>query len=428
MDSTQPAPRLWVLSFVALVGTMAIMSFVAVVGPITRLFGLADWHAGLALTAGGVLWTLTARRWGKLSDRVGRKRVLVVSLAAYAVTYLLLAVMVDAALGHPPALAVSLAVLVGARALVGLFYAAVPTVAAAAVADQAPPGKRASSMARLGAANAVGLVAGPVVAGWIATYDIALALYAAALMPLAALGMILWKLPETRPADAAPEQARQQPEPASDTAPRQTPRAGFFDLRLRLPLAAMFVAIMAVATTQSTVGFLMLDRLSLSPAEGAAAAGYALTALGAGLILAQSTMMRLEWPPLRWLLIGAVLAGAGFGSVAVLGTGWLIFLAFGLAGLGMGLVRPSIQALTADCVEAHEQGAAAGTVASMQGLAMTLGPLVGTLLYGLSPAVPYLLVGSLLLALALILWRRHASRSAAQTAAQTATSRSGAAS
>lgn len=408
MDSTQPPPRLWVLSFVALVGTMGIMSFVAVVGPITRLFGLADWHAGLALTAGGVFWTLSARRWGKLSDRVGRKRVLVFSLAAYCVTYLMLAVLVDAALGHPPALAVSLAVLVGARALVGLFYAAVPTVAAAAVADQAPTGKRASSMARLGAANATGLIAGPVVAGWIATYDIALALYAAALMPLAALGMILWKLQETRPPEAASDK---EPE---NVAPEQKPSAGFLDPRLRLPLAAMFVAIMAVATTQSTVGFLMLDRLSLSPAEGAKAAGYALTALGIGLIVAQTVMMRLQWPPVRWLLLGALLAGAGFGSVAVLGTGWLIFIAFGLAGLGMGLVRPSIQALTADCVEAHEQGAAAGTAASMQGFAMTMGPLVGTLLYGLSPAVPYVLVGVLLLALALMVWRRHVSPAASQ--------------
>lgn len=423
MDLQQSSSRFRVLGFVALVGTMAIMSFVAVVGPITRLFGLADWHAGLALTAGGVLWTLTARRWGKLSDRVGRKRVLIFSLAAYAVTYLLLAVMVDAALGDPPALAVSLAVLVGARALVGLFYAAVPTVAAAAVADQAAPGKRASAMARLGAANAVGLVAGPVIAGWIATYDIALALYAAALMPLAALGMIIWKLPETWPSAPAPSAEPPPGEPAD-----KKPSVGVFDPRLRLPLLAMFIAIMAVATTQSTVGFLMLDRLSLSSAEGAKAAGYALTALGAGLILAQSTMMRLEWPPLRWLLVGAVLAGAGFGSVAVLSAGWLIFLAFGLAGLGMGLVRPSIQALTADCVDAHEQGAAAGTVAAMQGFAMTVGPLVGTLLYTLSPGVPYLLVGGLLLALAFVLWRRHVVQSAAKPAARSATSRSGAAS
>lgn len=396
-------PRLWVLSFVALVGTMAIMSFVAVVGPLVRLFGLADWHAGLALTAGGVCWMLSAGRWGRLSDRVGRKRVLMTALAAYAATFLVLAVAVDAALGHPPAVAVSLAVLVGARALVGLFYAAVPTIAAAAVADQAASGKRASAMARLGAANAIGLVAGPVVAGWIATYDLALALYAAALMPVLALGLIAWKLPETVP--NVTQQASSTAKPAEKTAKK--PAVGFLDARLRLPLCAVFVAMMAVATTQSTVGFLVIDRLGLSLAEGAKAAGYALTALGAGLILAQSTMMRIEWPPTRWLLVGALLASAGFGAVGVLGSTWLMLAAFGLAGLGMGLVRPAVQALTADSVEAHEQGAAAGTVAAMQGFAMTVGPLVGTLLYGLSSSVPYLLVGLLLLLLALVIWRHH---------------------
>ncbi|MGP9551794.1 MULTISPECIES: MFS transporter [unclassified Halomonas] len=409
MDLHQPAPRLWVLSFVALVGTMAIMSFVAVVGPLVRLFGLADWHAGLALTAGGVLWTLSAGRWGRLSDRVGRKRVLMTALAAYAATYLILAVAVDAALGHPPAVAVSLAVLVGARALVGLFYAAVPTIAAAAVADQAASGKRASAMARLGAANAIGLVAGPVVAGWIATYDLALALYAAALMPVLALGLIAWKLPETVPSVAKPSFSGAENAEKLANKAAEKPAVGFLDVRLRLPLCAIFMAIMAVATTQSTVGFLVIDRLGLSLAEGARAAGYALTALGAGLILAQSTMMRIEWPPTRWLLIGALLASTGFGSVGVLSSTWLMLAAFGLAGLGMGLVRPAVQALTADSVEAHEQGAAAGTVAAMQGFAMTVGPLVGTLLYGLSSGAPYLLVGFLLLLLALVIWRQPSS-------------------
>ena len=82
--------------------------------------------------------------------------------------------------------------------------------------------------------------------------------------------------------------------------------------------------------------------------------------------------------------------------------------AFVLAGMGMGLVRPAVQALTADCVEAHEQGAAAGTVASMQGFAMIVGPLAGTLLYRVSPAAPYTLVVVLLLLLALAVWRYHA--------------------
>lgn len=401
MGSHQSAPNLWVLNFVALVGTMAIMAFVAVVGPVVRLLGLADWHAGLALTAGGVLWMLSAHRWGRLSDRVGRKRVLIISLGAYAITYLVLAVSVDVALGSPPAIAVSLAILVGARALVGLFYAAVPTLTAASVADQVAPGKRASAMAKLGTANAIGLVAGPVVTGWVAVYDIALALYAATLMPVLALVLIAWKMPETKP-EAGPDVVASGGQPAA-----VKPIVGYTDARLRLPLAAMFAAMIAVAVTQSTVGFLMLDRLELSLSDGAKTAGYALTALGAGLIFSQSLMMRITWPPTRWLQIGTFVASAGFGSIALLSSAWPMLGAFALAGMGMGFVRPAIQALTADCVEAHEQGAAAGTVASMQGFSMIVGPLAGTLLYRLSPGAPYLLVVTLLLLLALAVWRHQ---------------------
>lgn len=420
----QPKPQLWVLNFVALVGTMAIMSFVAVVGPVVRLLGLADWHAGLALTAGGVLWMLSARRWGKLSDKVGRKRVLLISLAAYALTYLVLAVAVDFALTSPPAIAVSLAILVGTRALVGLFYAAVPTITAAAVADQVAPGKRASAMAKLGTANAVGLVAGPMVAGWIAMFDMALALYVATAMPVLAMAVIAWKLPETKPSlkpeakSAAAIDVNQPP-----LKPLAKASVDIFDPRLRLPLAAVFVALVAVAITQATVGFLVIDRFHLSLSEGAKTAGYALTAIGGGLIFSQSLMMRIHWSPTRWLLIGCFLASAGFAAVvlpwaAVLASAlplsvsppsvWPMLSAFVLAGMGMGLVRPAVQALTADCVEAHEQGAAAGTVASMQGFAMIVGPLAGTLLYRVSPAAPYSLVVVLLLLLAVAVWRYHA--------------------
>lgn len=427
----KPKPQLWVLNFVALVGTMAIMSFVAVVGPVVRLLGLADWHAGLALTAGGVLWMLSARRWGKLSDKVGRKRVLLVSLAAYAITYLVLAVAVDFALTSPPAIAVSLAILVGTRALVGLFYAAVPTITAAAVADQVAPGKRASAMAKLGTANAVGLVAGPMVAGWIAMLDMALALYVATAMPVLAMAVIAWKLPETKPSlkpEAKPDTNLEAKPTAIDAhqpplKPMAKASVDIFDPRLRLPLAAVFVALVAVAITQATVGFLVIDRFHLSLSEGAKTAGYALTAIGGGLIFSQSLMMRIHWSPTRWLLIGCFLASAGFAAVVlpwatVLGSAlplsvsppsvWPMLSAFVLAGMGMGLVRPAVQALTADCVEAHEQGAAAGTVASMQGFAMIVGPLAGTLLYRVSPAAPYSLVVVLLLLLAVAVWRYHA--------------------
>lgn len=376
------------LVFAALAGTMAMMSFVAVIGPVVRLLGLAEWHAGLSVTAAGVLWMLSARRWGMLSDRIGRKRVLLIALAAYAVIYVVMAVFVDRALQSPPALWVSVLALVGTRALIGLFYAAVPPTAAALVADEAAPGQRAGAMAKLGSANALGMVLGPAAAGWIAFQHLSLTLYIAALLPVLAFAVIAWRLPAHAP--AAPSQG----------GPR--PRLAWGDARLRLPVLAVFAAMISVTIAQVTVGFFAIDRLRLSPADGARVAGLALTAVGVGLILAQVLVMKLSHvPPRRWIALGALIAAIGFGSVAAVATSWQLLLAYAVAAFGMGFVFPNFQALAADSVEANEQGAAAGTVAAVQGLGMVIGPMVGTLMYQWSPSAPYLLVGVLLLVLAM---------------------------
>ncbi len=375
------------LVFAAWVGTMAMMAFVAVIGPVVRLLGMSEWHAGLSVTAAGVLWMLSARRWGALSDRIGRRRVLLIALAAYAVIYIVMAVFVDTALQAPPAVWLSVLVLVGTRALVGLFYAAVPPTAAALVADEAAPGQRAGAMAKLGSANALGMVIGPAAAGWVAFHDLALTLYVAALLPVLALLVIAWRLPSAPP-------------PA---APASGPRAAlaWHDRRLRLPVMAVFAAMISVTIAQVTVGFFAIDRLQLAPAAGARMAGLALTAVGAGLILAQMLVMTFKtMPPRRWIALGAVISGVGFAAVSLVQAPWQLLATYALAAFGMGFVFPSFQALAADSVQAHEQGAAAGAVASVQGLGMVIGPMVGTLLYRAAPSAPYLLVGLVLLGLA----------------------------
>jgi len=386
MRSTPSVPGLPALVFAALAGTMAMMSFVAVVGPVVRLLGLSEWHAGLSVTAAGVLWMLSARRWGGLSDRIGRKRVLVIALLAYAVIYIVMALFVDTALRSPPAVWFSVLALVGTRALVGLFYAAVPPTAAALVADAAPPGERAGVMAKLGSANALGMVIGPAAAGWVAYQNLSLTLYVAALLPLLALGAVAWGLPSA----AAPAAAADRP--------RST--LAWHDARLRLPVLAVLLAMISVTIAQVTVGFFAIDRLRLSPADGARMAGLALTAVGVGLILAQIGVMKLKGvPPRRWIAVGALVSGIGFASVALVQAPWQLLATYAVAAFGMGFVFPSFQALAADSVDAHEQGAAAGAVASVQGFGMVIGPMVGTLLYRVAPALPYLLVGVLLLAL-----------------------------
>lgn len=388
MHARPVVPGLPALVLAALIGTMAMMSFVAVIGPVVRLLGLSEWHAGLSVTAAGVLWMLAARRWGQLSDRIGRKRVLLLAMGAYTGVYLALAMFIDVALQVTPPVVVSVLVLVGARGLIGLFYAAVPPTAAALIADQAPAGQRTRFLARLGSANALGMVLGPAAAGWLAYTHLSLALYVAALLPLLALALLAWRLPSTAPAAAA-------------SSARRTPLRRL-DRRLRLPQLAAFLAMVSVTIAQVSVGFFAIDRLGLTAAEGARMAGIALTAVGVGLILAQALVMKLEVPPRRWIVLGALIAGIGFASVAVVQQPWQLPAAYALAAFGMGFVFPSFQALAADAVQAHEQGAAAGTVAAAQGLGMVVGPVLGTLLYRGGPSLPYLLVGVLLLLLCVL--------------------------
>ncbi|MDI9248971.1 MFS transporter [Stenotrophomonas sp. RS-48] len=388
MHARPVVPGLPALVLAALIGTMAMMSFVAVIGPVVRLLGLSEWHAGLSVTAAGVLWMLAARRWGQLSDRIGRKRVLLLAMGAYIGVYLALAMFIDVALQVTPPVVVSVLVLVGARGLIGLFYAAVPPTAAALIADQAPAGQRTQFLARLGSANALGMVLGPAAAGWLAYTHLSLALYVAALLPLLALALLAWRLPSTAPAAAA-------------SSARRTPLRRL-DRRLRLPQLAAFLAMVSVTIAQVTVGFFAIDRLGLAAAEGARMAGIALTAVGVGLILAQALVMKLEVPPRRWIVLGALIAGIGFASVAAVQQSWQLPAAYALAAFGMGFVFPSFQALAADAVQAHEQGAAAGTVAAAQGLGMVVGPMLGTLLYRGGPSLPYLLVGVLLLLLCVL--------------------------
>lgn len=367
----------------------AMMAFVAVIGPIVRELGLAEWQAGVVLTIGGVLWMVLARRWGRASDRLGRKRILMVGIAGFALSYLALALFVDRALLSVPAMGLSLLALTLGRAAMGAFFAAIPTTLAALVADHAPGPQRAAQMAKLGAANAVGLVVGPAAAGALAAHGLSLPMYLAALMPWLALAVMgRLRLPPT-----APRQAR--------GGPPQPLR--LLDPRLRLPMFASFAAMFCVSIAQVTVGFFALDRLGLSAGEGARAAGYALTAVGVSLMLSQSLVVRMNRvQPHRWMLIGCLIGAVGFGSTALSHSLAGLMAAYFVAAFGMGFVYPSFQALAANAVQAHEQGAAAGSISAAQGLGVVVGPLVGTVLYGAGTSLPYLLIAVVLGGLATV--------------------------
>jgi len=361
------------LMLAAFTSTVGIMAFVAVAGPLAHVLSLEPWHLGVAMAIAGVAWMVMARVWGVRSDRAGRRPVLLLGLAGFCLSYLALALFIEAARHFAlPAEAAFAGIAIG-RAAMGTFYAAVPVVAGAVVADTVRPEGRAKSMAAIGAASSAGLVVGPGFAGLLAGWSLQLPLYVTAALPLFALALLWVALPAETPGDARP---------------RPAPRLS--DPRLRPAMVFGFLAAFAVAIAQVVVGFFAIDRLGLDPAAAAAAAGTALAVVGLALVTTQTLMQKLDWSPLRLVATGAALAAAGFAATAAATTPFMLWAAYGFAAAGMGMVYPAVPALAANSVDPGEQGAAAGSVAMAQGLGIVAGPLAGTALYALFPAAPYL--------------------------------------
>lgn len=354
-----------------------------IVGPIVRNLGLEEWHAGITVTLGAVAWIFFARYWGEKSDSVGRKPILVITVLGIAISYLSLAVFVDFALDNPPMLIVSLIVLILTRGLVSIFYAAISPVSAAFIADKVESANRAPNMAKLGAANGMGMVIGPIAGGMLAVYGLQMPLYTFAVLPFIAAVVLYFKLERS---------------PKLKVEKKVSPK--FFDRRLLLPSSATFLAMFGFMSINTCLGFYVLDIYALGDTDAAKVAGYILAIIGVFLIMAQIVVSKLKHiHEYRYLKFGILLSALG-----VIGLGYTHILSMSLFfgaiyGLGMGFMFPSLMTITANSVEQHEQGYAAGTVDSTKGLGMIFAPVLSTIFYSISPTLPFLISGILLVVL-----------------------------
>lgn len=372
----------------AFVCSLAMMSFVAVLGPIARTLGLEPWQAGAVMTAGGLSLALFARSWGSLSDRWGRRRVLLLALSGFSCGHLAMSGFLGFSLHHSLPAGAAFGGLLLLRSISGMFYAAVPATGAALIADHVAPGLRTQALASLGAASALGLIIGPGLTALLVGQGLVLPIALSAALPFLALLMMWWWLPRS-----------------GTTGPVPGTRPRLNDRRLRLPVAVAFASMLCVSIAQVAVGFYALDRLHLDPAAAGQTAGIALTGVGLALVLAQLLLRAIAWPARRWLIPGALVSALGFGSVAWADGAIGFWLGYFVAAFGMGWVLPSVAGLAADSVQAGEQGAAAGAIAGAHGWGMILGPVLGTLIYSLHISGPYVFMAAMMVGTALWLSR-----------------------
>lgn len=237
----------------------------------------------------------------------------------------------------------------------------------------------------MGASIGLALVLGPGLGGLLGGLGLVRALYVAALPPLAAAVLVWLRLPpDTRHAEK-----------------RESARLSPFDARVSPFLVAGLGVYLSVGLLQSTIGFLVQDRLHLGPERAAAVTGIALLAGGLPMLIVQGLVIpRLGWSPVRLLRTGVPVTAMGF-AVIVFATDLPAVLAgVVMSGIGHSLAIPGYTSAPGLRVGPDEQGSVAGLVASTNAIALVAGPLAGTALYQAGAALPFV-VGAAGLALVL---------------------------
>lgn len=352
-----------------------------ILGPLSRELGLSEVQVGLFSTGYALMQFVLSPYWGQKSEILGRKPILLLGIVGFAASFFLFAFF--AWLGYQKVLFGGglFGALLATRLLGGAFSSATLPTAQAYLADITPRDKRTQNFAVLGAAFGLGIIFGPAIGASLAHFGLLVpVLFSAGLALLNAIFVWL-ALPESR----KPETRLLKP-----------PRLSWTDPRI-LPLLVVGLSInLASIAMEQTVAFLYQDRLSLSPAQTAQTVGLALVIFGVVGVLVQGVWVRrVRWPPRTLIGLGLPLLLLGYlGLVFAPNFGWLT-LSLVLLGLG-SLTNPGLAAAQSLAVSDDEQGAVAGLSSAAQALGRMLGPVVGTSLYGLSPAYPYIFSAALI--------------------------------
>ncbi len=313
--------------------------------------------------------------WGRVSDRVGRKPVLIVCLAGTAVASLL------------TGLAGALWLLFLARAVDGASGASV-SVAQAAVVDVAEPEQRARLLGLLGAAFGVGFVAGPALAGLAALIGPRVPFLFAAALAGANCLVALVRLPEThRPGGVSKVGA-------GAWEGGETAGVGHGLARL---VGGSFLAMVAFAAFEATFALFGQRRLGF---DLAAVAGV-FTVVGVTIALAQT---RVVAPAVEWLgepaaaRLGLVLNAGGLALLALVHSVAALIPVLALLAAGQALVVPTLSSLIAGRAALAHRGSALGIQQGASGLARVVGPALGGAAFGrLGVPAPYLIGAALVL-------------------------------
>lgn len=352
----------------------------AILGPLGREVGMSELQISSIIAASSLVVFLASPRWGRLSDRWGRKRVMVIGLFGYACGNLLFASVFHLTLVGALLPLTGYLLLMLTRVMHASVMSAIMPSSSAYMADITSTATRTKGMGAVGAANNFGSILGPALGGLLAGITLLTPLWVASGIAVTTALFVIVLLPDI---------PRALPKAKQESAPPPK-KLSYFDPRILPYIIVGALMFMGMALVQQTLAFRFQDVLGLTAVETAQTFGLAMGCSAAASLLSQiGLMQRINLTPFQWLRIALPILAVAFAGLALAETQALMMFAMVLQGAAMGLAGPAFMAGASLAVEPHEQGAVAGIAGSCGPLGFTVGPLLGGFFYQISPDLPY---------------------------------------
>lgn len=336
-----------------------------------QAFDAPAWQVTLLFSAFSVGQFIGEPFWGKLSDRIGRRPVLIVTISMVGLSY--------AALAFAPNILVAF----GLRFLTGIFAGNISTLQGA-LADITPPEKRAQRMGIMGSAFSAGFMLGPAIGGFLAQpsrgalgFQLPL-LVAAGFAMASALAVILF-VRESRPANKAPQKRVRS----------AGLREGLAHPIVSRVLLISFIVVVGFAGIEATYGLWTETRFGWGPRQ----IGFAFMAIGLLGAVCQgwlSGRLARAYGEARTLTGGLAFMGVGLIVQGASPTWHVAVLGFALVCIGQSICFPNISALISRAAPPDRQGEMLGLNMSGMALARIGGPVMAGQLFSLvAPGAPF---------------------------------------
>ncbi|QCJ42728.1 TCR/Tet family MFS transporter [Bacillus sp. S3] len=379
MQTKKALPILFVVMFLVMVGfgiIIPVLPFYA------EEIGANPTELGLLMAVYSLMQLIFAPMWGQVSDRIGRKPVMMIGIAGLAISFLI------------QALSTELWMLFAARILGGILSSANMPTAMAYVADITTEENRGKGMGIIGAATGLGFVFGPAIGGIFSKISLSMPFYLASGSSIITLILVFILLKESK-------------QNKTQTSKEKTSIWKAFNGAVSVLFFVQLFISLSLSGLEATFAYFAAKKAGLDAIQ----LGYIFMIMGFGSALVQGGLVgRLtkKYGESAVIQGGMIVSAIGFGLILLVHNFTTAAIYLTIFGLGNGVIRPSVSSLLTK-TSAAGHGSSTGLLSSFDSLGRIIGPPVGGWLFSMAIGLPYI-SGAIITIVAFLLFLTFRSR------------------